>query len=592
MNKAEMAIVALLFALLLVWGYSQRQQMRSAMAARPAAEESAAAAPAQAAPAGVATSGSGLPPDTALQAAPEAATAAPAPEAQEEESAAPERTLVLSNGVVRVTLSSKGGAIRAVELSAFRKTVEPDSGPLTMDFAAEPALALEGLPGAGARADYELEAAGADTARLTRRLGAGVTLTRTVRLLEHYGLRVTDAFVNEGSAAAAVPAHAVATGPMGVDDERMRERDSVYLGLDTLAAHGGEGVQHWTQSRFLRKSPLLALLAQPGVGPRAAHRVDDPVAWLAVKNKFFVQILTPPEDNLGFEVRATRVADNRRQVLGAVSGAVRFGERTLAPGDRWERDLRGYIGPKDYALLRKLGGHYPEIMEFGRWFGWICKILLPTLKGLHAVIPNYGVAIILLTLIVRIIFWPVTHKSTESMKKMQALQPLVTKIREKYKDKPQKMNQEIMALYKEHKVNPVSGCLPMLVQIPVFFALFTVLRSAVELRYASFLWIRDLSEPEGLFAGTRLFQMLPLVSSLNILPLLMTATTIWQQKLTPTSGDPQQQKMMMFMPIFMLFLFYNMASALVLYWTVSQVLSIVQMLWQQRRTGTAAPVVA
>ena len=136
-----------------------------------------------------------------------------------------------------------------------------------------------------------------------------------------------------------------------------------------------------------------------------------------------------------------------------------------------------------------------------------------------------------------------------------------------------------MLLYRENNVNPVAGCLPMVIQMPVFIALFTVLRSAVELRYASFLWIADLSEPEGLFAGTLPY----LTGGLNILPLLMTGTMVLQQRLTPSAGDPQQQKMMQFMPLMMLFVFYNMASGLVLYWTVSQILSILQLVMQQRK---------
>jgi YidC/Oxa1 family membrane protein insertase len=142
------------------------------------------------------------------------------------------------------------------------------------------------------------------------------------------------------------------------------------------------------------------------------------------------------------------------------------------------------------------------------------------------------------------------------------------------------MNEATMAVYKEHKTNPMSGCLPMVIQIPVFIALFTVLRSAVELRFAGFLWIRDLSEPEGLLAG-----MVPIVGSLNILPLFMTATMVLQQQLTPTTGDPQQRKMMMIMPVVMLFIFYSMPSALVLYWSTSQCLAIVQLLVQR---GSAA----
>jgi YidC/Oxa1 family membrane protein insertase len=162
---------------------------------------------------------------------------------------------------------------------------------------------------------------------------------------------------------------------------------------------------------------------------------------------------------------------------------------------------------------------------------------------------------------------------------MQQIQPLVTELREKYKAQPQKMQQAQMALYKEHGINPMASCLPMLVQLPIFIALFTVLRSAIELRFAGFLWVSDLSEPERLLAG-----LLPI--PLNILPLIMTVTMVIQQKLTPTGGDPQQQKMMLIiMPIMMLFMLYNMASGLMLYWSVSQILSIVQLL-HQRKLGS------
>ena len=170
------------------------------------------------------------------------------------------------------------------------------------------------------------------------------------------------------------------------------------------------------------------------------------------------------------------------------------------------------------------------------------------------------------------------------MKKMQKLQPQLSKLREKFKDSPKKLQEKQMLLYRENGVNPLAGCLPMFVQMPVFIALFTVLRSAVELRFASFLWIADLSEPEGLLAGVLPFP----AGGLNILPLAMTGTMILQQRLTPSAGDPQQQKMMQFMPLMMLFIFYNMASALVLYWTVSQLLSILQLVMQQRKEKAVA----
>jgi YidC/Oxa1 family membrane protein insertase len=264
--------------------------------------------------------------------------------------------------------------------------------------------------------------------------------------------------------------------------------------------------------------------------------------------------------------------------LATVSAAVAYEGGTIAPGGSLERRATLYVGPKRLSHLWQQGGRRHEVMDFGT-FKWLCMALVPTLNGFHALIPNYGVAIALLTLLVRVIFWPLTHKSTESMKRMQALQPQIKAVQEQFKDNPRKLQQETWRLYRENKVNPLSSCLPMLVQLPVFIALYTVLRSGVELRYAPFLWIRDLSEPENLLAG-----VLPWPHSVNILPFFMSATMAWQSRLTPSMGDPAQQKMMTWlMPIMMLFMFYSMPSALVLYWTVSQVLAIAQLLWQRHR---------
>jgi YidC/Oxa1 family membrane protein insertase len=309
--------------------------------------------------------------------------------------------------------------------------------------------------------------------------------------------------------------------------------------------------------------------------------------WVAVKNKFFVQILAPTDGASGCDLIAERApssnedpADSRTwdgvAIPSLVAAAARFEERSLAPRESYRRTFSYYVGPKEVSSIKPLGRHMKEVMDFGM-LRWLCEVLVWSLRGLYAVIPNYGVAIILLTLIVRIVFWPLTHKGTESMKRMQELQPKLKELQQKYRDKPQKLQQETMALYREHKVNPLGGCLPMLIQIPVFFALFNVLRSAIELRFAGFLWVRDLSEAENLLHGA-----IPLIGSLNILPLIMAATQAWQQHLTPTGGDPAQQKMMMFMPIIMLIFLYTMPSGLVLYWTANQVMMIVQLLWQRR----------
>ena len=205
----------------------------------------------------------------------------------------------------------------------------------------------------------------------------------------------------------------------------------------------------------------------------------------------------------------------------------------------------------------------------------ICEPLGWLMRLAYSVTGNYGLAIILLTFLIRIVFWPLNRKSMLSTQRMQEIQPEITALRERYKSDPARQQQEMMKLYKEKKINPMGGCLPMLIQIPVFFALFIVLRGAIELRFSSFLWISDLSTPENLFADKLPF-------ALNILPLLMGFTMWLQQRMTPTS-DPQQQKMMLMMPIIFTLMFYSFPSGLSLYWTTNQVLMIIQLAVMRRR---------
>jgi YidC/Oxa1 family membrane protein insertase len=211
-----------------------------------------------------------------------------------------------------------------------------------------------------------------------------------------------------------------------------------------------------------------------------------------------------------------------------------------------------------------------EVMDFGM-FGIVSKTLLNTMNWLHGKVGTYAAAIIILTLIIKSLLWPMQNKATQSMKRMQLLQPKMTDIREKYKDDPTRMNTEVMKLYKDYGVNPLSGCLPMLIQIPIFFGFYNMLGKAVELRNSKFLWVHDLSQPDTIWH-------FPMVGwPLNVLPLLMAATMLWQMSLSPKSGDPMQQKIFMFMPLIFIGFCYNFASALALYWTVQNLFSVAQL---------------
>lgn len=497
----------------------------------------------------------------------------------------PEVFQTLENDSIELTLSSYGGAVLSAVLKQYPETNTDDSGPVVLDFEAAPALRYDGLKltsGTFSKTDGGM--------LYTATLGDGLLLKRTFTLAGEYVLKIQDEFVNATDAPWALPALRLPTGPMSNAAGTTGMRGMVTLGIDTFGPV--DGATHWGK-KFRKMQKGEQAFSSDSVSAEMLN--SKPVDWIAAKSKYFVQILTPEQQGstLGFDFFVRRDGEAKRMTAAEVSGALQFGAEVIAANDTFTRTVESYIGPKKFSALKDLGMEQSEVMEFKSTGFWqfMNPIMYPIKLGLlwglthFALFGSYGIAILILTIIVRVIFWPLTHKSTESMKRMQALQPEMKAIKEKYKDNPQRVQQETMALYKEHKVNPMGGCLPMFVQIPVFIALFSVLRSAIELRYSGFLWISDLSEPENLFAG-----MIPFVGSLNILPLVMSATMMWQQKLTTganaaaTPEQQQQQKMMaVMMPVMMLFFFYKMPSGLVLYWTTSQVLMIAQLLIKKKK---------
>jgi YidC/Oxa1 family membrane protein insertase len=259
---------------------------------------------------------------------------------------------------------------------------------------------------------------------------------------------------------------------------------------------------------------------------------------------------------------------------------------TLQPGTEKEYKYNVFYGPKKLTMLKELGNNLDKSINFG-WFDVIAKPTLWLLNWFYTYLHNYGVAIILVTLLFKAVFWPISQKGMKSMKNMQKLQPKMVKIKEKYKNDPTKMNQEVMNLYKTYKVNPLGGCLPMVMQIPVFFALYKVLLMGIELRHAPFmLWISDLSAPDRLWLGFDI----PYLGGLPVLTLLMGASMFFQQKLSPTTADPTQAKIMMFLPVIFTFMFLNFASGLVLYWFVNNLLSILQQVIINRDTKKAEAI--
>ncbi|MDR1080229.1 MAG: membrane protein insertase YidC [Deltaproteobacteria bacterium] len=260
----------------------------------------------------------------------------------------------------------------------------------------------------------------------------------------------------------------------------------------------------------------------------------------------------------------------------------------LAAGGAASHRFDVFFGPKETELLRNEGHSLSRSVDLG-WFSFLAHPLGFLLRFFYGFVGNYGVAIIIVTVLIKIALWPLTAKSYKSMKKMQKVSEPVKKLRERFKDNPEVMNKEMMALYRAHGVNPLGGCLPMLLQIPFFFAFYRVLDYALELRGAPFmLWIRDLSAPDRLFSFDVSIPFLAPPAGIPVLTLLMGGTMLWQQRMTPAMGDPMQAKVMMLLPLFFIVFLLNMPSGLVLYWLVNNILSIFQQKLINRDDGTGA----
>ncbi|MCF8024528.1 MAG: membrane protein insertase YidC [Desulfobacteraceae bacterium] len=295
------------------------------------------------------------------------------------------------------------------------------------------------------------------------------------------------------------------------------------------------------------------------------------IRWAGIEDRYFMTALVPA-DPAKTELRLS--LDKNPEILRV---AYLQPGQSLAPGESRQVSYDLFMGPKRMSELKAFGHDLDRVINFG-FFDIIARPCLWLMNQIHNhVVSNYGVAIILLTIIFKIIFWPLGNKSYRSMAEMKRLQPMMAELRKKYKDDKKKMNEEVMRLYKTYKVNPMSGCLPMVVQIPVFIAFYRMLYESIELRHAPFmLWINDLSAPDRLFRFDITVPFMAPPYGIPVLTVIMGATMFLQQKLSPPPGDPSQAKMMMLMPLIFTVIFINFPSGLVLYWLTNNVLSIAQ----------------
>jgi len=324
-----------------------------------------------------------------------------------------------------------------------------------------------------------------------------------------------------------------------------------------------------------------AIVDASSIGKTEQKDFNGSIDWIAVRNKYFVSVIIPdnPANVEGAYIKGEQIATNNK------SGVEEYYDTRITlpfrDSDFDKRSFTIYIGPIDYDALKDLGHNLQALVDFGSFFGlkFIVRpiaeyLLLPLFNFLHGLIPNYGIVIIVFSIIIKIVVYPLTKQSYQSMKKMQLLQPKIQEIKEKYKDDPQKLNKETMKLYQTYGVNPAGGCLPMLLQMPIFIALWGLFKTVIELRQQPFmLWIKDLSQPDVIYD---LGFKLPLfgIQEISGLAILMGVTTFIQQKMT--MKDPKQKSMVYIMPIFLTILFMSFPSGLNLYYFLFNLLSIIQ----------------
>lgn len=502
--------------------------------------------------------------------APKADTAAPAvspAEAQlaDERAEAPieGQRITVETDLFEAVFSTAGGRMESFTLKRYRQTDAPDSPLLTL-VAPAPEIDLPlGLELRGARtwsdsrtvytADQtSLALHGTDSGKLVLRGEvAGRPIVKTLTFQANAYTIGLDVSVPSGGE---LPPELTQAGPNG-------EAASIALVMSRRlpvqkSSTSFEGAATVLDSKLHQYA--LSDVTEPVI-------LNGDVAWAGFEDHYFITAAAPDEST-GIQVRRGP-SDLQTKILTAQAGQ---GPNELV--------YTLYFGPKDERTLEAAGHQLVKSLNLG-WFGPISLILLKVLSFSHRVTGNYGLDIILLTVLVKIAFWPLTRKSFESMRAMQKVQPEMQRLREKYKDDAKQLNTEMMELYRRHKVNPLGGCLPMVLQIPVFIGLYQALLNTIELRHAPFmLWIHDLAAPE---------RVMVLGYGIPVLTLLLGASMFLQQKMSPPAGDPAQQRIMMFMPLVFTFMFIGFPAGLTLYWLTNNVLTIVQQWFMLRSTAPA-----
>ncbi len=543
MDKRTLLAIALSIAVMLLYQtFFAKPPAPPPQAPAPAGQE--AAAPATTAPAA---------PTTTVPGTVATPPAAPAARALAPESPAVKKDIVVDTPLYHAVFSTAGGGPRSFQLKHYRKTIGRDAPPVEL------VQVQEGMP-------YPLGISFPDSTVNVPAGGLFETNATAIRLepgSESQKIAFTQTYPGEIKIEKVFTFHAdryvfdLEVRLYNLSPHPLQQNASLAWTQFADPAAEGDSYGHdgpiTSVAKSVDRENLKDLGADKVLGPN--------VSWAAYESKYFISALVPQNPSL---TSLSLGKDSRHMVSVSLRGP----KNVIPPGQAGLFSYALFLGPKDHAVLKTLGVGLENAIDFGDWLKWLAMPLLMALKFIYKFIPNYGIAIILLTLLIKILFWPLGNKSYKSMKEMQKLQPKVMELREKYKDDKSRLSQETMALYKTHKVNPLGGCLPMVVQIPVFFGLYKALLYAIELRHSPLAWwIQDLSAKDPYY----------------ITPIIMGGTMFIQQKMTPTAGDPMQAKIMLLMPVIFTVMFLNFPSGLVIYWLFNNILSIGQQYYINKR---------
>ncbi|MDA8159268.1 MAG: membrane protein insertase YidC [Desulfobacteraceae bacterium] len=541
--ETQRAFIAVILSLLILLGYQH-------FFAPPPPES----------PAGMATNTT---PSPGKPAAPEAQPAATEAVADQANPASPPplngKDIPVTTRLYRAVVSENGGAFTSFRLKDYRESIAKDSPPKELILAHDPgrmpldffwgnAMPTRPLLYTAAQDQIVTTPGGQASLVMVATPQPGLSVTKKLTFSDD-SYRMELAITVQNSTPQALRGAPLIASTYAPFSPELQGKRAIFSGPAALL--DGAKLEE-VQPESLRKD-----------GPKT---ITGAVTWAAYEDSYFLSAIVPHDP--GSANLQLSLAGKDEQVTSILGGP----QEVIPAGGEKTYNYTLFVGPKKLSILQKTGSDLDKIVNFG-WFDALAKPTLFLLNFLHRYTHNYGVAIILVTVLFKLLFWPISHKGMKSMKTMQKIQPKMAKLREKYKDQPEQLNQEIMTLYKTYKINPLGGCLPMILQIPVFFSLYKVLLQTVELRHAPFmLWITDLSAPDRLGIGLHI----PGLNGIPVLTLLMGASMFLQQKMSPTSGDPTQAKVMMFLPVIFTFMFLNFASGLVLYWFVNNLLSIGQ----------------